>query len=147
VTLASISEGIEYTVCSYVGSCIGAKNIKQAKRYAQVALMMIVVVSAFLNTMLMIFSKYVGMIYTDDQEVVDYFSECIPFICLAIFLFQIAQVSAGIVTALGYQTILALIYFVADWIIMVPLACILVFVAKIELKGILISIPVSDSII
>lgn len=70
--------GVQFAASGLVGNAIGAKNPRQAKKYAACCVILAV---SLVSTIVIVFNispEMVGSIFTKDQEVIDIVTDTIP---------------------------------------------------------------------
>lgn len=73
------------------GNFVGAGEAREAKFAAKVSWLSAVVLGVFNSTMILIFRKRIGWIFSGDQEVIDYLAKVVPLIAV----FQVMDVLTG----------------------------------------------------
>ncbi|XP_075445709.1 multidrug and toxin extrusion protein 2-like isoform X2 [Ascaphus truei] len=136
VTMAyMIPFGIGMATSVRVGNALGAGNIEQAKRSIGIAFLVTVVFITVDSILLAALKNVFSHIFTSDRDIAALVSQVIP-IYIVFHLFEsIACVSSGVLRGIGRQKIGAIIYTIGYYIIGLPVAAVLMFIAKVGIKG------------
>ena len=87
----------------------------------------------------------VARLFTNDSQVIAMFGDVVPFVSLVMLFDGLQIAGAGALRGLGRQSLGMIFNFVAFYLVGIPLGAVLVFVAKIDLKGLWIGLAASDS--
>ncbi|KAM9320071.1 multidrug and toxin extrusion protein 2-like [Gastrophryne carolinensis] len=136
VTLAyMIPYGIGMATSVRVGNALGAGNIEQAKKSMTVAFLITAVFIILDAILLAALKNDFSYIFTSDSKIATLVSEVIP-IYIVFHLFEcIACVSSGVLRGIGRQKIGAVIFAIGYYVLGLPVAALLMFVANMGIKG------------
>ncbi|GMF04190.1 unnamed protein product [[Candida] boidinii] len=118
-----------------IANFVGSSNIQSAKVATNVGLVSSLVV-ALLNSFIILFgSKFIAHLFTEDQEIIDYFVSLCPLIAIFELFDGLACVASGILRALALQGIGGVINLLGYYVIAIPFAIYLGFTCQLELVG------------
>ncbi|KAL0958232.1 hypothetical protein HGRIS_000389 [Hohenbuehelia grisea] len=156
VTLAAQSVLIVSSSCTYqapyalsvatsvrIGNLLGEFKARRAAISARTALMMGLVMAAFMSTLFILLRRTIGRLFNDDEEVISLVASIIPLVALyQVFDFESA-IASGVLRACGKQAISALYNVIGYYVIGVPLGILLAFPLKMDLFGIWIALTIA----
>nr|GMC67853.1 protein DETOXIFICATION 14-like [Ipomoea batatas] len=129
-----------------VSNELGAGNT-EAARIAVLAVLVLTLSEAVLaNTALLCSSRVLGFAFSNEKEVVDYIRGMVPFVCLLVLTDCIQGVLSGVVRGNGRQHSGAYINLGSFYLVGLPVAIILGFVAHLNGKGLWIGLNVGATV-
>ena len=97
--------------------------------------------------LLLVFEKYVVMIFTYHQNISKVILDSIPIVSIICITMFIEGTGQGIIKAMGYQTIASIILCICMWVIALPCTLLFGFYFKIGLKGLWLGYLVGNILI
>ncbi|NXQ54694.1 S47A1 protein, partial [Anthoscopus minutus] len=126
-----------------VGNALGAGDVEAAKRSSSVSLICTGVFSVIVGSILAAIRNVLGYIFTTDKEIVDLVAWVMP-IYVVFHLFEaMTGACSGVLRGIGKQKFGAILNAVSYYGVGIPLAAVLLFVAKIGVIGLWVSMLVS----
>ncbi|KAJ1185876.1 hypothetical protein NDU88_002662 [Pleurodeles waltl] len=122
-------------VCVRVGNALGAGNADQAKRSSTVALLSSGILIATDITFIGVSRTVIARLFTSDEEIISLSARTLLVYIIFHIFEAIACTSNGILKGMGKQKIGAVVYCIGYYVIGLPLAVILMFVAKFGVLG------------
>ena len=135
--------GVQFAASGMVGNEIGRCNIKQAKRYAASCIILAVCFDSVFVVLFNIFPSAVGAFFTKDEDVIDIVTSVLPILSLYLIVDAVSGVQSGNVRALGRQFSASMITLGCHYAFGMPLALVLVFIFKMDVKGFWVGFTIS----
>ncbi|KAH7425298.1 hypothetical protein KP509_11G048600 [Ceratopteris richardii] len=95
---------------------------------------------------LLLVRNFWGLVYSNEDEVVDMVAELAPFLALSTTFDSLQQVLSGVARGAGWQQIGAYINLGSFYIVGLPVGCLLAFVGHLNGKGLLIGLVVGVTV-
>ncbi|NXO88484.1 S47A1 protein, partial [Certhia brachydactyla] len=125
-----------------VGNALGAGNVEAAKRSSSTSLICTGVFSVIVGSILAATRNVLGYIFTNDKEIVDLVAWVMP-IYIVFHLFEaMTGACGGVLRGIGKQKFGAILNAVSYYGVGMPLAAVLLFVAKIGVIGLWVAMLV-----
>ncbi|NXK65903.1 S47A1 protein, partial [Sylvietta virens] len=122
-----------------VGNALGAGNVEAAKRSSNTSLICTGVFSVIVGSILAAAKNVLGHVFTKDKEIIDLVAWVMP-IYVVFHLFEaMSGACSGVLRGVGKQKFGALINAVSYYGVAMPLTAVLLFVAKIGVMGLWLS--------
>ncbi|KAK7280399.1 hypothetical protein RJT34_25463 [Clitoria ternatea] len=139
-TIYTIPEAIGSAASTRVSNALGAGNPQAARVSVFVA--MIIAASEALLVSSIIFGcrNVLGYVFSNEQDVVDYFTDMVPLLSLSVILDTLHGTLSGIARGCGWQHIGAYVNLGAYYVLGIPIAAILGFLVQLRGKGLWIGI-------
>lgn len=118
-----------------IANFVGAGNIIGGKVAINVGFISSILIAAINSTIVFFGSKYIALLFTDDEEVVSMFVSLCPLVSIFVIFDSLACVASGILRALAMQMIGGTLSLVGYYIVAVPLALFLSFPMNFQLLG------------
>ncbi|KAI3726944.1 hypothetical protein L1987_66751 [Smallanthus sonchifolius] len=141
-TLYAIPFGFAAGVSTRVSNELGAGNPKGARVAVQAIMILTIVETTIASTIVFASRGFVGYIFTNEKEVVDYVIEMVPFLCLNIIMDSIQEILSGVARSVGWQHLGAYMNFAAFYLVGIPVAVLLGFRTSLRGEGLWIGILV-----
>lgn len=127
--------GIAITTGSYVGNCVGGKNVILLKKYAISGIIYAFSLTLLIVVFFYIYKSSIIMLYTNDSKIINYFLEISNYYNIYLIFDCLGIIIAGIVRGLGRQaTAMKFLIFIM-YVFGVPLSLVSVFVLKLGIIG------------
>ncbi|XP_071928767.1 protein DETOXIFICATION 12-like [Coffea arabica] len=139
-TLYSIPYGLSAAVSTRVSNELGAGNSEGARIPVICAVILAFTEMIIVNTALFASRHVFGYVLSGDKEVVDYVTIMAPLVCLSVVMDSFQGTLSGVARGCGWQHIGAYINLASFYLVGIPIALALGFVAKLEGKGLWIGI-------
>ncbi|KAE8701296.1 MATE efflux family protein 6 [Hibiscus syriacus] len=127
--------GISAAASTRVSNELGAGNPEAARLSVIVATIIGLIEPIMVVTVLLPWRHVFGYIFSNEVEVVNYLAQIIPLICISVFMDSLQAVLSGVARGTGWQHIGAYINLGAYYLVGIPVAALLCFVAKWRGKG------------
>ncbi|NWR20268.1 S47A2 protein, partial [Emberiza fucata] len=125
-----------------VGNALGAGNVEMAKRSSHTSLICTGVFSVIVGSILAATRNVLGYIFTTDKEIIDLVAWIIP-VYVVFHLFEaMTGACSGVLRGIGKQKFGAILNAVTYYGVGMPLAAVLLFVARIGVMGLWIGMLV-----
>ncbi|KAM4886925.1 multidrug and toxin extrusion protein 2-like [Sylvia borin] len=122
-----------------VGNALGAGNVEAAKRSSSTSLICTGVFSVIVGSILASIRNVLGYVFTTDKEIIDLVAWVMP-IYVVFHLFEaMTGACSGVLRGIGKQKFGAILNAVSYYGVGMPLAAVLLFVAKIGVMGLWIA--------
>lgn len=112
--------GIGVATSVRIGTLLGSQSPAQAKRSANMAVLLATIVGGVVLLLLLVFRRTFGRLFSDDEAVVDLVAAVLPFVAA----FQIAdgwaQSCGGVLRGLGRQALGASVNLLAYYVLALP---------------------------
>ncbi|KAJ7000485.1 protein DETOXIFICATION 14-like [Populus alba x Populus x berolinensis] len=128
------------SICTRVSNELGAGNPQLARMAVLVALFLAGTESVIVSSGLFLSRQVLGYAYSNDRQVVRYISVMTPLICLSFIMDSLQAVLSGVARGSGWQKIGAYINIGSFYLVGLPVAAVLGFVAHLRGKGLWIGI-------
>nr|GMC67851.1 protein DETOXIFICATION 14-like [Ipomoea batatas] len=125
---------------------LGAGNSEAARNVVRAVLVLSLLEAVIASTALLCSSRVLGYVFSNEKEVVDYIREMIPFVCLLVLTDCIQSVLSGVVRGNGKQHSGAYINLGSFYLVGLPVAAILGFVAHLNGKGLWIGLNIGATV-
>lgn len=93
--------GISFAASSLVGYYVGQGNVKRAKRFANVIMLLNILLTIIVLAIITIFNEPISKLFTNDEEVVEIVNRVLWIIVIYVFFDTIHGVQSGIIKGLG----------------------------------------------
>lgn len=110
---------------SFVGQNMGAGNFDRIRRGLWATLKMTTITCLTLNLLIIVFGRYVMMLFTSDVAVIDYGRDCLIVLNSFYFLFSTMFVINGLLRGAGATIVPMFVTLLSLWLVRVPVATIL----------------------
>lgn len=134
--------GIGYVATNKVGNNLGANESRNAKRYANVCLLLVVGLGVIVVLMMNIFPYMFANMYTSHQDISALVVSIIPIASFFVLFDFIQCVAMAIIRAMGYQYFATYLSLFSYYAIAVPLTYICTFPLDYKEHGIWMGMPV-----
>ncbi|KAI4352153.1 hypothetical protein L6164_006433 [Bauhinia variegata] len=142
----TIPYGFGAAASTRVSNELGGGN-PQAARVAVLAAMLLAVIEAVIVSATLFSCRHVlGYAYSNERQVVKYVAVMTPLICLSVFMDSLQAVLSGVARGSGWQHVGAYVNLGAFYLVGIPVAAVLGFLAHFRAKGLWIGI-VAGSIV
>ena len=141
-----VSMGIQEASTALIGDQIGALNIPMAYRYTKIIFFISMSIGCLVSILLFSLRYEIAHLFTNDPTIVTIMAQVLPIYCIFNIQDSMTNVVFGCVRALGIQTKAALVTIGCYYIISIPLASILAFVADLGIRGLWIGIFVGTTV-
>jgi len=135
VTMYQLPWGLSVGTGIRVGNFVGAGQAEEAKFAAKVSWLSAICLGLFNSTMILIFRKKIGWIFSSDEEVIDYLATVVPIIAI----FQVVDVltgsTQGILRGAGLASLTSWANVAAYYVLGIPTAMYLGFKAGWGVSG------------
>nr|GMC59967.1 protein DETOXIFICATION 14-like [Ipomoea batatas] len=121
---------------------LGAGNSEAARNVVRAVLVISILEAVIAITALLCSRRVLGYMFSNEKEVVDYIREMVPFVCLLVLTDCIQSVLSGVVRGNGNQHSGAYINLGSFYLVGLPVAAILGFVAHLNGKGLWIGLNI-----
>ncbi|GMP83544.1 hypothetical protein CsSME_00037420 [Camellia sinensis var. sinensis] len=139
-TLYAIPYGFGAAVSTRVSNELGAGN-PQGARVAVFAMMFLAVAeTTIVSATLFACRRVFGYTFSNEKEVVDYFTAMAPLVCLTVIMDSVQGVLSGVARGCGWQHIGAYVNLGAFYLCGIPIAAVLAFWVQLRGKGLWIGI-------
>ncbi|KAI9120169.1 hypothetical protein K1719_008817 [Acacia pycnantha] len=143
-TLYTIPEAIGSAASARVSNALGAGN-PQSARVTVFASMFLSCFEALLMSSIMFAGKNVlGYVFSSDGDVVLYFTDMIPLLCLSVIVDSLHGTISGIATGIGLQQLGAYVNLKSYYVLGIPIAVTLGFWVGLGAKGLWIGIMIGS---
>ncbi|KAI5591441.1 hypothetical protein BDE02_04G080300 [Populus trichocarpa] len=136
----TIPYGFGAAASTRVSNELGAGNPQLARMAVLVALFLAGIESVIVSSGLFLSRQVLGYAYSNDRQVVRYISVMTPLICLSFITDSLQAVLSGVARGSGWQKIGAYINLGSFYLVGLPVAAVLGFVAHLRGKGLWIGI-------
>ncbi|KAI9291801.1 MATE efflux family protein [Neoconidiobolus thromboides FSU 785] len=126
-TVWSVPVGMSIAASNRIGNLLGASMPIKSKHTSRCALVLALIMPFFNSTFLLLFSKKLSELFTDDQKVIEIVQIIIPVAALYQIFDSVFTVSNGILRGQGKQAIGAIVNVIAFYIIAIPLGLYVTF--------------------
>ncbi|OCT95054.1 hypothetical protein XELAEV_18012737mg [Xenopus laevis] len=130
-----IPYGIGMAASVRVGNALGAANVEQAKTSTKVAFLVTAAVIFVDILLLSSFRNQFSYLFTSDRWIAALVAQVIPIYAVFHLFESISCVAGGILRGTGRQKIGAIINMICYYVIGLPVAAVLMFAVKIDVKG------------
>lgn len=120
--------GISYAASCLVGNYIGERNVKLAKRFANLTVAFNILCTVVLIIILATLREGISRLFTNEAEVVAVISNVFWVLCIYIFFDTIHGVQSGIIRGLGRQAYGSIYTLICYYVFGMPLALVFTFV-------------------
>ncbi|KAJ7000480.1 protein DETOXIFICATION 14-like [Populus alba x Populus x berolinensis] len=136
----TVPYGFGAAASTRVSNELGAGNPQLARMAVLVALFLAGTESVIVSSGLFLSRQVLGYAYSNDRQVVRYISVMTPLICLSFIMDSLQAVLSGVARGSGWQKIGAYINIGSFYLVGLPVAAVLGFVAHLRGKGLWIGI-------
>ena len=119
--------GISISASTLIGNSLGALKPRDANVYSNVSIALTFILSLFICILMIVFRYELILIFSDYQPIVDIFVATAPILALLTAGDFMQCVTGGIIRAMGHQKYATYSSIVIYWLLLIPLAYILVF--------------------
>lgn len=105
-----------------VGNALGANRPKDARTGALVAMLLALVFGMIISCFLLAFRSDIGVLFTNDAQVVDLVGSLVPILCIYVIADGAATSLTGVIQGMGKQPIAFPVVMFSYYIIGIPLA-------------------------
>jgi MATE family multidrug resistance protein len=127
--------GISYSASALTGNYLGEGKVALAKRFAQMTIVLDVILTSVVVLLLFLFTKQIAKVFTQEQEIIDIIENTIWVLFIYIWFDTIHGVQSGIIRGLGRQSYGSVYTLFCYYGIGMPLALLLAFKADMGLAG------------
>ncbi|XP_039009572.1 protein DETOXIFICATION 2-like isoform X1 [Hibiscus syriacus] len=127
--------GISAAASTRVSNELGAGNPEAARLSVIVATVIGLIEPIMVVTVFLSWRHVFGYIFSNEVEVVNYIAQIIPLLCISVFMDSLQAVLSGVARGTGWQHIGAYVNLGAYYLVGIPVAACLCFVAKWRGKG------------
>ncbi|XP_039009573.1 protein DETOXIFICATION 3-like isoform X2 [Hibiscus syriacus] len=131
----SMLETSVLSICTRVSNELGAGNPEAARLSVIVATVIGLIEPIMVVTVFLSWRHVFGYIFSNEVEVVNYIAQIIPLLCISVFMDSLQAVLSGVARGTGWQHIGAYVNLGAYYLVGIPVAACLCFVAKWRGKG------------
>ena len=139
--------GLSLTASSLTGNCLGEQNVPLAKRFANIAMSINLVLVIIVIILLTAFNYQIIRVFSTDPEVVDITQNALVIVIFYLFLDAIHGVQSGVIKGLGLQRPTALMVFITHYLIGMPLAVAFAFWAKMGVSGLWLGFTIAAALL
>ncbi|KAH1179081.1 hypothetical protein KIL84_000412 [Mauremys mutica] len=145
--VSTVSYMIHYGLCIavsvQVGNALGAGNPEEAKRSSTTSMLCTGFICLVVGVILAATKDVLGYIFTRDREIIALVSWVMP-VYVAVHVFEAGCcVTSGVLRGMGKQKIGAILNAVGYYAVGLPLGCVLLFVARIGMRGLWVALLIS----
>ncbi|KAF8983199.1 hypothetical protein BGZ46_010661 [Entomortierella lignicola] len=133
--LYTIPFGISIAASNRIGNLIGLEDARSAKVASRVSIALAILFGLTNSTMLIIFKKNWGRLFSEDAEVVSTVAMVLPLVALFQVSDGIAGVGGGVLRGVGLQHLGAYLNVIAYYLIAFPVGYVMAFKLEWGLKG------------
>ncbi|KAL4376495.1 hypothetical protein GQ457_02G006350 [Hibiscus cannabinus] len=127
--------GISAAASTRVSNELGAGNPEAARLSVIVATVIGLIEPIMVAIVLFSWRHIFGYIFSNEEAVVDYIAQIIPLLCISVFMDSLQAVLSGVARGTGWQHIGAYVNLGAYYLVGIPVAALLCFVANLRGKG------------
>ncbi|KAK8606678.1 hypothetical protein V6N13_052443 [Hibiscus sabdariffa] len=127
--------GISAAASTRVSNELGAGNPEAARLAVIVATIIGLIEPIIVAIVLFSWRHAFGYIFSNEEAVVNYIAEIIPLLCISVFMDSLQAVLSGVARGTGWQHIGAYVNLGAYYLVGIPVAALLCFVANLRGKG------------
>ncbi|GLT28859.1 hypothetical protein SLA2020_037630 [Shorea laevis] len=131
----TIPYGFGAAASTRVSNELGAKNPQAAKVAVVAAFFLAITEAVIVGAILLSCRSVIGYAYSNDKQVVKYIAAMDPLICASIIMDSLQGVLSGVARGGGWQLLGAYINLGAYYLVGLPVAAILAFIAHLRGKG------------
>ncbi|MCO5614485.1 hypothetical protein L7F22_068768 [Adiantum nelumboides] len=130
--------GLSAVASTRVSNELGAGNPQATRISINVVLVLALSEALIVAGILLLVRNVWGLVYSNEQEVVDLVADLSPYVALSTTFDSLQQVLSGVSRGAGWQQAGAYINLGSFYIVGLPVGCVLAFVAHLNGKGLLI---------
>ncbi|KAJ8562976.1 hypothetical protein K7X08_031428 [Anisodus acutangulus] len=134
-TLYSIPYGLSAAVSTRVSNELGAGNPQGARTSVIIVMLLAVIEAIVASTTLFSCRYFLGYIFSNEKEVVEYLSNLAPLVCLSVIMDTLQATLSGVARGCGWQHIGAYVNLASFYLFGVPIAALLGFYSHLRAKG------------
>ena len=127
--------GISYSASALTGNYLGENKIDLAKKFAQMTVVFDIILTSIVVLILGTCQDQVSSLFTKEPEVTRIFKQTMWVLLIYIWFDTIHGVQSGIIRGLGRQSYGSIFTLFCYYILGMPLALVLCFVAKMGIQG------------
>ena len=127
--------GISYSASALTGNFLGEGKIDLSKKFAQMAVIFDIILTSIIVIVLGTCQEGVSRLFTNEPDVIRIFKNTIWVLLIYIWFDTIHGVQSGIIRGLGRQSYGSLYTLFCYYILGMPIALVLCFVAKMGIAG------------
>ncbi|GLT28860.1 hypothetical protein SLA2020_037640 [Shorea laevis] len=131
----TIAYGVGAAASVRVSNELGARNPQSARRAVWATMFLAIIEAAIFVTVLLSCRSFIGYAYSNDKQVVKYIAAMDPLVCASIVMDSLQAVLSGVARGGGWQLWGAYINFGAYYLVGLPVAAVLAFIAHLRGKG------------
>ncbi|XP_022141871.1 protein DETOXIFICATION 8-like isoform X5 [Momordica charantia] len=135
-----IPYGLGATVSTRVSNELGAGNPEAAKVAVKVVGALGIIESITVSVILFGCRNILGYAFTNDTQIADHIASMWPLICLSILIDTFLGILSGVARGTGWQQLGAYVNLGSYYIVGIPMAAVLAFVAHLRVKGLWIGL-------
>ncbi|CDW80600.1 na+-driven multidrug efflux pump [Stylonychia lemnae] len=139
--------GISYAASSLTGYYVGQGNIKRAKRFAFVIMLLNIILTIFVLALIVIFNEQISRLFTHEEEIVEIVNKVLWIIVIYIFFDTIHGVQSGIIKGIGKQTYSSIFLLICYYCFGMPLALVFAFKLQMEVSGLWLGFTIASMIL
>ncbi|KAH7425300.1 hypothetical protein KP509_11G048600 [Ceratopteris richardii] len=138
--------GLSAAASTRIANALGAGDPQATRVSVNVVLLLALSEALIVAAVLLLVRNFWGLVYSNEDEVVDMVAELAPFLALSTTFDSLQQVLSGVARGAGWQQIGAYINLGSFYIVGLPVGCLLAFVGHLNGKGLLIGLVVGVTV-
>jgi MATE family multidrug resistance protein len=138
--------GVSVAATTRVGTLLGARKPVRARLSYILTLFTCIFFELLVAAVLIIGAKPIGMLFCPDKDVVSYYTQLMPIVCLVMLVDGAQIAGSGALRGLGRQRLGMICNFVSFYIIGIPLGYVMAFILKLGMFGIWIGLGMCDAV-
>ena len=127
--------GISYAASALVGNYLGQRDIKLAKTFAGLTIILDIILTTIIVIIIGIKARSLSGLFTQEEGVIDIIESTLSVLMIYIWFDTIHGVQSGIIRGLGLQTYGSIYTLVCYYLIGLPLALHFAFDKKMGIRG------------
>ena len=139
--------GMSYAVCAMIGNSLGSNSPKKAIRYVKTSLWLSFIFWILTIIILLVFREPLSCIFTQESHIVEIMNQLILVYALIVICDYMQGVMGGIIRGMGYQRFASLIISVSYWVVAIPIAYSLAYLAHLRIIGVWLGLPTGSLVI
>jgi len=139
--------GISFAASSLVGYYVGQGNIKRAKRFANVIMLLNIILTIVVLALIIVFNESISKLFTNEEEIVEIVGQALWIIIIYIFFDTIHGVQSGIIKGLGKQSYSSVFLLICYYCFGMPLALIFAFKIQMGVSGLWLGFSIASMIL
>ncbi|KAG4910191.1 hypothetical protein JHK87_056307 [Glycine soja] len=139
-TIYTIPEAIGSAASTRVSNALGAGSPQSAQLSVSAAMTLAASAAILVSSIIFACRQVVGYVFSSELDVVDYFTDMVPLLCLSVILDTLHGTLSGIARGCGWQHLGAYVNLGAYYVVGIPIAAMLGFWVQLRGKGLWIGI-------